>query len=99
MRKLIFSMGTSLDGFIAGPDGDIGWGAPDAELHQFHNDRVREVGVQLCGRRLYEVMLYWETPDPTWGDIEREFAEIWQAIPKLVFSRTLEEVQGNARLV
>ena len=101
MRKLIYSFGVSLDGFIAGPDGDIDWSAPDEELHRFHNQQVRELGAQLCGRRLYEVMLYWETveEDPSAGEVELEFARIWKATPKIVFSKTLEEVEGNARLV
>jgi dihydrofolate reductase len=100
MRRLIYSMGVSLDGFVAGPDGEIDWGAPDEELHQFHNDRVREVGVQLLGRRLYEEMKYWDTAgqDPAAGEIEREFAGIWQELPKIVFSSTLDTVTGNARL-
>jgi dihydrofolate reductase len=100
MRDLIFSMSVSLDGFIAGRNGEIDWGAPDEELHRFHNERVREVGLQLCGRRLYEVMVYWETADqnPSAADFELEFASIWQALPKLVFSRTLQSVEGNAKL-
>ena len=63
MRKVIFSHGVSLDGFIAGPSGEIDWSAPDAELHRFHNEQTRELGAHLCGRRLYETMLYWETAD------------------------------------
>src|SRR5215213_5826835 len=98
MSKLIYSMSVSLDGFIAGPNGEIDWSAPDEELHQFHNDRVREQGLQLCGRGLYEVMRYWDAPDEDWGEVEREFAAIWQRLPKMVFSKTLEEVEGNATL-
>jgi dihydrofolate reductase len=100
-RKLIYSMTVSLDGFIAGPGGNIDWSAPDEELHRFHNQRVREVGVQLCGRRLYEVMLYWETAEenPSAPDYELEFARIWKPLPKLVFSKTLDKVEGNARLL
>jgi dihydrofolate reductase len=98
MAKVIYSMSTSLDGFVAGPDGDFSWSVPDEELHSFHNARVREHAVHLCGRALYETMVYWERPDPSWGPIEREFAEIWQALPKIVFSSTLEDVEGNARL-
>ncbi len=100
MRKVVYSMTMSLDGFIAGPAGEIDWSAPDEELHRFHNDRVRDVGVQLCGRRLYEVMLFWETvdQDPSASEILLEFAGIWEAIPKIVFSSTLESVDGNARL-
>ena len=99
-RRLIYSMGVSLDGFIAGTDGDIDWSAPDEELHRFHNQCARELGVHLLGRRLYEVMRYWETaaegaslPQP-----ELEFAHIWKQLPKIVFSSTLEEVEGNTRL-
>lgn len=100
MRPLVYSMTMSLDGFIAGPDGEIDWSVPDEELHQFHNDRVREVGVQLCGRRLYEVMLFWETADrdPSLEPVMLEFAGIWQPLPKVVFSTTLSSVEGNARL-
>lgn len=100
MRKVIYSFTVSLDGFIAGPDGEIDWSAPDEELHRFHNQRVKEVGVQFCGRRLYEEMLYWETvgENPSAGEIELEFAGIWRELPKIVFSTTLEKVEGNARL-
>jgi dihydrofolate reductase len=101
MGNVIFSMSVSLDGYIAGPGGDIEWSAPDDELHRFHNERVRELGAQLLGRRLYETMLYWETADqdPELGETEREFADIWQALPKIVFSTTLESVEAkNARL-
>jgi dihydrofolate reductase len=101
MRKLIYSMGVSLDGFIAGPEGGIDWSAPDEELHRFHNEQTREIGVHLCGRRLYEVMVYWETAaqNPAAIDFELEFAAIWQELPKIVFSKTLENVEGNATLV
>ncbi len=100
MRKLIYSMGVSLDGFIAGTNGEIDWSAPDQELHRFHNQRVSEIDVQLCGRRLYEVMLYWETVDEaTLAPEALEFARVWKPLPKVVFSRTLEQVQGNARLL
>jgi dihydrofolate reductase len=99
MRPVIYSMTVSLDGFIAGPDGDIGFSAPSEELHRFHNERVREVGVQLCGRRLYEIMLPWETdPQLRATPVGLEFADIWCALPKIVFSSTLTRVEGNARL-
>ena len=100
MRKLIYSMSVSLDGFIAGPNGEIDWSPPDEELHRFHNQQVREIGVHLCGRRLYEEMLYWETADenPSAAEYELEFARIWQDLPKIVFSKTLEAVEGNASL-
>jgi len=100
MRKVIYSMTMSLDGFIAGPGGEIDWSAPDEELHRFHNEQVRELGAHFCGRRLYEVMLYWETADesPSAAEHELEFARIWQALPKIVFSTTLDTVEGNTRL-
>lgn len=101
LRKLIYSMGVSLDGFIAGRDGEIDWSAPDEELHRFHNQQTREVGAHFCGRRLYEVMLYWETVEenPSAPEHELEFARIWKDMPKIVFSKTLEKIEGNARLV
>ena len=101
MRKVIYSMGLSLDGFIAGPNGEIDWSAPDEELHRFHNEQTRELDAHFCGRRLYEEMLYWETADqnPSAGEPELEFARIWQNLPKIVFSTTLEKVQGKSRLV
>jgi dihydrofolate reductase len=99
MCKLIYSMSVSLDGFIAGPDGDIGWAAPDEELMQFHNQQTRELSAHLCGRGLYEDMLPWETVGEMRSDPrELEFARLWKAIPKVVFSTTLQKVEGNARL-
>jgi dihydrofolate reductase len=98
MRKLIFSMTVSLDGFIADPKGSIDWGAPDEELHRFHNDQTRELGAHLLGRRLYETMVYWEAADDEPGSVGDEFARIWRDLPKIVFSSTLEEVEGNTRL-
>ncbi len=100
MGNVIYSMGVSLDGFVAGPNGDIDWSAPDEELHRFHNQQTRELGAHLCGRRLYEVMTFWETADqnPSAAEHELEFARIWKNLPKIVFSTTLTEVEGNARL-
>jgi dihydrofolate reductase len=100
MRKVIYAMGVSLDGFIAGLDGEIDWSAPDEELHRFHNEQTRELGAHFCGRGLYEEMLYWETADenPSAAEHELEFARIWKDLPKIVFSRTLEKVEGNAAL-
>jgi dihydrofolate reductase len=100
MRKVIYSMGVSLDGFIAGPKGEIDWSAPDEELHRFHNEQTRELGAHFCGRGLYEVMLYWETAEenPSAPEHVLEFAHIWKQLPKIVFSETLEKVEGNATL-
>ncbi len=96
---LIHSMSVSVDGFIADREGGFDWTAPGDELFRFHLARVRELGGYLFGRRLYETMLVWET-DPTLRDNEARsaFADVWCAIPKVVFSRTLDSVQGNARL-
>jgi dihydrofolate reductase len=99
MLPVIYSMSVSLDGFIAGPDGDIGWTAPDAELFRFHVEQTRHVAAHLCGRGVYQEMLVWETAEQTMSDeAELEFARIWRPIPKVVFSRTLDSVTGNARL-
>jgi dihydrofolate reductase len=100
MGDLIYSMTVSLDGFIAGPNGEIDWSAPDDGLHRFHNERVRGLGGHLLGRRLYEVMTHWDRVDESsLSPTEAEFAEIWRPLPKFVFSSTLEEVGSNARLV
>jgi dihydrofolate reductase len=99
MLPVIYSMSVSLDGYIAGPTGDIGWTAPDAELFRFHVEQTREIAAYLCGRRLYQEMLVWETAEQTMsGEAELEFARLWRPIPKVVFSRTLDAVTGTARL-
>jgi dihydrofolate reductase len=100
MATLVYSMGVSLDGFIAGPGGDISWTAPSEELHRFHNRLAEAIELHLCGRRLYETMLVWETwEEGSPADASDEFAPIWRAMPKLVFSRTLTSVEGtNIRL-
>ena len=99
MRKLIYSLTVSLDGYIAAPDGAIDWSVPDEELFRFHTQHVREIAVHLCGRRLYETMVYWETAEesPLAAD-QVEFAQTWKALPKVVFSTTLQSVVGNTRL-
>ena len=96
---LIYSMSVSVDGFIADRDGEFGWGVVSDEQFRFHLEQVRELGSCLLGRRLYDTMLVWET-DPSLRDNElgAAFADVWCAIPKVVFSRTLDSVQGNARL-
>jgi dihydrofolate reductase len=96
---LIYSMSVSVDGFIADREGAFGWTVPSDELFRFHTAKVRELGGYLLGRRLYETMQVWET-DPSLRETELRaaFADVWCAIPKVVFSRTLDSVQGNARL-
>src|ERR687886_402160 len=96
---LIYSMSVSVDGFIADREGAFGWSVPNEEQFRFHIAQTRELGGFLCGRRLYETMLVWET-DPSFRDTELDaaFADVWSALPKVVFSRTLDRVQGNARL-
>jgi dihydrofolate reductase len=96
---LIFSMSVSVDGFIADRDGGFGWSVPNEEQFGFHTEQVSELGGYLSGRRLYETMLPWET-DPAMRETEPEaaFADLWSALPKVVFSRTLDRVEGNARL-
>jgi dihydrofolate reductase len=96
---LIYSMSVSVDGFIADREGAFGWTVPSEEQFRFHIAQTRELGGYLCGRRLYQTMLPWET-DPSMRDNElgAAFAEVWCAIPKVVFSRTLDSVEGNARL-
>jgi dihydrofolate reductase len=99
MPTLIYSMSVSLDGHIAGPDGAIDWSAPDEELLRFHIEQTRELTGHLSGRGLYEAMLVWETAEQTLTEpLQLEFAPIWRAIPKVVFSTTLTAVEGNARL-
>ncbi|GGX18494.1 hypothetical protein GCM10010383_55620 [Streptomyces lomondensis] len=100
MRSVTYSMSVSLDGYIAGPDGGFDWTAPDEDVFRFWIDDIREVGVHLLGRRLYETMLYWETADqdPSLDDSMLEWAALWKPLPKVVFSTTLSAVQGNARL-
>jgi len=100
VRSVTYSMSMSLDGYIVGPDGSFDWPGFDAEVFRFWIDEIRDVGVHLMGRRLYETMLYWETAaeDPSLGDAELEWTALWKPLPKVVFSRTLSAVQGNARL-
>ena len=94
MAKLIYSSIASLDGYIADEDGNFDWAAPDEEVHAFINDLEHQVGTYLFGRRMYEVMVGWET-DPTLAEqspVTRDFAQIWQAADKIVYSKTLRTV-------
>ncbi|MDI2027488.1 dihydrofolate reductase family protein [Saccharopolyspora sp. TS4A08] len=96
---LVYSMTVSVDGFINDPAGELTWSAPSEEVFRFHLDRTRELGGFLCGRRVHEAMLVWET-DPAMrsDELTTAFADVWCALPKVVFSRTLDHVEGNARL-
>jgi dihydrofolate reductase len=92
MAKLIYSTIASLDGYIADEDGNFDWAAPDEEVHAFANELERSIGTHLYGRRMYETMVAWETMDLA-GEppVVRDFAEIWRAADKVVYSRTLEK--------
>ena len=96
MAKLVYSAIASLDGYVADTDGNFDWAAPDEEVHAFVNDLERKVGTYLYGRRMYEVMRYWETAqavtDPP--TVEQDYAQIWRAADKVVYSRTLESVSS-----
>ena len=91
MSKLIYSAITSLDGYVADADGSFDWAAPDAEVHAFVNELERPVGTNLYGRRMYETMVYWETAADQ-SPVAQDFATIWRAADKIVYSRTLPEV-------
>ena len=94
MARLIYSAIASLDGYTADPSGNFDWAAPDADVHAFVNDLEREAGTYLYGRRMYETMAVWET-DPSLAEgseIARDFAEVWQAADKIVYSTTLRDV-------
>ncbi|HEX9350964.1 MAG TPA: dihydrofolate reductase family protein [Gaiellaceae bacterium] len=96
MAKLIYSAIASLDGYVADEDGNFDWAEPDEEVHSFVNDLERPVGTYLYGRRMYQVMVYWETAH-TLADqppFIQDFAEIWQAADKIVYSRTLKAVSS-----
>ena len=101
MRRLIYSMSVSLDGFVETRDHKIDWGFVDEELHAFFNEQSRGLGAFLHGRRMYELMAaYWPTADTIPGQtaVELDFARIWKDTPKIVFSRTLDKVEWNSRL-
>jgi dihydrofolate reductase len=96
MAKLIYSAITSLDGYVADEDGNFDWAMPDEEVHGFINELERQVGTYLYGRRIYETMVYWETAHtlPDQPPVVEDFAQIWQAADKIVYSRTLETVSS-----
>jgi dihydrofolate reductase len=96
MAKLIYSAISSLDGYIADEEGNFDWAAPDEEVHTFSNDLERKVGTHLYGRRMYEVMVAWESAHtlPDQPSFILDYAQIWQAAEKIVYSRTLEAVSS-----
>jgi dihydrofolate reductase len=102
MGKLIYMLNVSLDGYVETPDHSLDWAVVDDELHSWFNDQTRALDASLYGRGLYELMAaYWPTAesDPSTTETEREFARLWNAMPKIVFSSTLESVEWNSRLV
>jgi dihydrofolate reductase len=94
MARLIYSAIASLDGYIVDEQGKFDWAAPDQEVHAFVNDLERPVGTYLYGRRMYETMVYWETDDDQ-AAVARDYAEIWRAAEKVVYSRTLPTVSSE----
>ncbi|MFL6019484.1 MAG: dihydrofolate reductase family protein [Gaiellaceae bacterium] len=96
MADLIYSAIASLDGYVAYEDGNFGWAAPDEEVHAFVNELERPIGTYLYGRRMYETMVFWESPPdlPAEPPVFREYADIWQSADKIVYSRTLTTVAG-----
>ncbi|MGY1708149.1 dihydrofolate reductase family protein [Geodermatophilus sp. SYSU D00758] len=102
MRKIVLHTSISLDGFFEGPDGDIGWHRVDDELHSHFNEELAAMSAFLEGRRTYQLMeAFWPTADadPAATGPMAEFADIWRRTPKLVFSRTLDQVGPNAELL
>jgi dihydrofolate reductase len=99
MAKLVFGMMQSLDGYVAGVTGGPQLPIPGPALHRHFNDHVRDLAGCLYGRRIYEVMRYWDEDRPDWDEIERDFAQAWRAQPKWVVSRTLKSAGPNATLI
>ena len=101
MARLIYSVITSLDGYVADAEGTFEWAAPDEEVHAFVNDVERPIGTSLYGRRMYEVMVAWETIDPDTDQppAVQDFARIWQAADKIVYSTTLETLASGGIVI
>lgn len=99
MARLVFGMMQSLDGYVDGVASGPELPPPGPALHQYFNDHVRGLAGSLYGRRMYELMRYWDDDQPDWGEVERDFAAAWRDQPKWVVSRTLKSVGPNATLV
>ena len=95
MARLIFTTIASVDGYVNDASGGFDWAAPDPEVHAFVNDLERDVGTYLCGRRLYETMAYWDTAPTDGLEVGHDYARIWQAADKVVYSRTLDAVTSD----
>jgi dihydrofolate reductase len=94
VAKLSYSMLASLVGYVEDADGNFDWAAPDEEVHSFVNELERPIGTYLYGRRMYETMVYWESPPADQPPVEQQYSEIWQAANKVVYSKTLETVSS-----
>jgi dihydrofolate reductase len=101
MHSLIYTAITSLDGYIEDGNGNFDWSAPDEEVHAFINNLERPIGTYLYGRRLYEVMLYWEmaSTEESLADVHSDYARIWQAADKIVYSRSLDDVSSARTII
>src|SRR5690349_19035771 len=101
MGRLLYMLNVSLDGYIESPDGDINWPVIDEEIHGWFNRQTEKLDASIYGRRMWDTMVYWQTADelPDQSPVELDFARIWKAMPKVVFSHSLEAVVGNARIV
>ena len=99
MAELVYGMMQSLDGYISGEESGPQLPFPSEALHQYFNDSTRALAGTLYGRRMYEIMRYWDEDQPDWGEVERDFADAWRGVPKTVVSRTLTAVGPNASLL
>lgn len=95
MGRLIYSAIASLDGYVADEQGNFDWAAPDEEVHAFVNDTEREIGTYLYGRRMYDVMVFWETMQAAGSGAAADYARIWQAADKVVYSTSLDTVSSR----
>ena len=99
MAKLIYSAITSLDGYVADEQGNFDWAAPDEEVHAYVNDLERQVGTYLYGRRMYEVMVYWETAPAGQSPVEQDYTRIWREADKVVYSKSLQTPSSERTVI